>query len=153
MSLADFAIDRKFDIILCMYDSINHLEEYQDWINTFGCAYNHLNPGGVFIFDMNTMEKLDHLARSTGSMQHADGVYVFTRISRMNEHTVNWSDKIFTKVRDNLYELTEDTITETAFPLPQVRKNLEEVFDRVHIRTHEEDPTLARGRAFFSCQA
>jgi ubiquinone/menaquinone biosynthesis C-methylase UbiE len=62
MDMSAFELDKTYDAILCMYDSINHLLEYDDWIGTFNSVRRHLNPGGIFVFDMNTLARLDHKA-------------------------------------------------------------------------------------------
>lgn len=57
-SMVDFSIDEKFDVILCVFDSINHLLDFEDWKKMFANVRKHLNPKGLFIFDINTQEKL-----------------------------------------------------------------------------------------------
>jgi len=110
MDMADFYLERNFDIVLCMYDAINHLLEYEDWIKTFRCVRNHLNTGGVFIFDMTMLEKLNRLSQAAGLMQQTDDVYLSVKVTKMSENVANWNVKIFKRVRDNLYELNEDNI-------------------------------------------
>lgn len=44
-------LGRKFDVLTCMFSAMNYnttLEEFEVTLNNF---YNHLNPGGVIIFD------------------------------------------------------------------------------------------------------
>lgn len=57
-NMVDFSIDKKFDVILCVFDSINHLIEFEDWKKMFVNVKKHLSPNGLFIFDINTQEKL-----------------------------------------------------------------------------------------------
>lgn len=48
----------KFDLISCNHDVVNMLPTLEDWGNFFKNIYNHLNNGGLFIFDYYTKRKL-----------------------------------------------------------------------------------------------
>ena len=59
------AVGIRFDIITCMYDSLNYLLEPEDLQNAFTRIKSSLNTQSVFIFDMNTYEGLkDHWNRT-----------------------------------------------------------------------------------------
>jgi SAM-dependent methyltransferase len=62
--MTKFSIPRKFDAILCVYDSINHLKNFSDWRKVFARSKFHLNKNGVFIFDVNTEHKLKSFSES-----------------------------------------------------------------------------------------
>lgn len=58
LNMIDFKLDKKFDIILCICDSINYLNN--DELKTmFENVYNHLNDGGTFLFDMHSMKRIE----------------------------------------------------------------------------------------------
>jgi ubiquinone/menaquinone biosynthesis C-methylase UbiE len=42
------------DLATCFFDSINYLLSYQDLVSTFARVAWALNPGGLFVFDINT---------------------------------------------------------------------------------------------------
>ncbi len=44
-------LEGQFDVVLCNYNSICHLLDFNDWKLTFENAYNHLFSGGLFIYD------------------------------------------------------------------------------------------------------
>ncbi|MFH1653985.1 MAG: class I SAM-dependent methyltransferase [Pseudomonadota bacterium] len=44
-------VGKKFDSILCLFSSINYLILYDDIKETFLRVSQHLNPGGLFVFD------------------------------------------------------------------------------------------------------
>ena len=60
-NMVDFKIDARFDVICCVFDSINHVRNFSEWKRVFARARQHLSPGGVFIFDINTQRKLERL--------------------------------------------------------------------------------------------
>ena len=45
------------DAVVCCLDSINYLPEYGDVCRTFDSVSRFLNPGGLFIFDVNTKKR------------------------------------------------------------------------------------------------
>ncbi len=58
LNMIDFKLDKKFDIILCICDSINYLNN--DELKTmFENVYNHLNDGGTFLFDMHSTKRIE----------------------------------------------------------------------------------------------
>lgn len=50
------ALGRRFDVVSCFYDSLNYLLRKSDLQAAFRRARRHLEPGGVFVFDINTLE-------------------------------------------------------------------------------------------------
>lgn len=56
----------QFDLVTCWYDSLNYLTEPRDLSRTFAGVVRALKPGGVFIFDMNTVYGLATAWREAG---------------------------------------------------------------------------------------
>ena len=44
--------------VICLLDSLNYITEEKDLMETFRLVHNYLDPGGLFIFDINTAYKL-----------------------------------------------------------------------------------------------
>ena len=58
-----FRLPKRFDVICCVFDSINHILSFADWKKLFANVRRHLSDSGIFIFDINTQKKLDrHIA-------------------------------------------------------------------------------------------
>jgi len=152
MDMAAFNLDRKYDIVLCMFDSLNHLIEYEQWTKTFRCVRNHLTSAGVFLFDINTMERLDRLAQIPGLVEEKGDLYLIMRVTKASQNVANWNVKIFRLVKDNLYEFSEDNIQEASFSLDRIISDLEKSFSKVHVHTIEGGPNTLKGRVFFVCQ-
>ena len=60
--ITTFNSDKKYDCIICLYDTINHITSFSGWKSLFLKVNEHLNDGGLFIFDINTLEKLNYMA-------------------------------------------------------------------------------------------
>jgi SAM-dependent methyltransferase len=140
--MRDVRLGERFDAVLCLYDSINHLPALEDWERVFDTALAHLAPGGVFVFDMNTEDRLDWLAgRPAIALDFgAANVAVIDVTGRWD-----WELRIFEQVGANEYRLYQETIVEHAFPVEDVRAALGRRFASVEV---EDD----RGRLWFTCR-
>ncbi len=56
--LAKLYLPRGVDLAVCALDSLDYITEPMDCAAAIGRVYRALNPGGIFIFDVNTPEKL-----------------------------------------------------------------------------------------------
>lgn len=54
-------IGKKFNLITCSLDSINYILDKRDVKSLFKRVYSHLEEGGLFIFDINTIYKLEEI--------------------------------------------------------------------------------------------
>lgn len=58
LNMTNYHLDKKFDLVLCVCDSINYLEE-DELDSFFKCAYEHLNNNGRLVFDMHHKARID----------------------------------------------------------------------------------------------
>ncbi len=56
--LQELRLPRGVDLAVCALDSLDYITDPEDCREAIRRAYKALNPGGVFIFDVNTPEKL-----------------------------------------------------------------------------------------------
>jgi SAM-dependent methyltransferase len=54
--LTEFAFHEHFDVIICVYDTLNHLPTFDAWQATFLRVADHLATDGLFLFEVNTIE-------------------------------------------------------------------------------------------------
>lgn len=57
---AAISLPRTFDAAVSLFDSLNYILDEQDLKRAFAAVARHLNPGGLFIFDVNTVFALSH---------------------------------------------------------------------------------------------
>ena len=57
-SMQELELPEPVDAVVCTLDSLNYLTEPEDCRETIRRVYDALAPGGVFVFDVNTPEKL-----------------------------------------------------------------------------------------------
>ncbi len=73
--MPEFELFGTVDAVLCLLDSINYVTEKEDVLQTFKLVHNYLNPGGLFIFDVNTPYKLKNVLAGNTFCGEGDGVF------------------------------------------------------------------------------
>lgn len=148
-----FAVPRSFDVILCVYDSINHLSNFNDWRKVFARVKHHLNERGLFIFDVNTEYKLKTLAESPAWVLEFDRNYLAMNVQGRPHSLTNWNVKVFENLGADKYQLYEENIQEKAFPADKIRIALSRYFGRVAAFDPQgKRPTNKASKIFFVCQ-
>lgn len=59
--ITEFELYGTVDAVLCLLDSVNHITDADDLKKVFKLVKNYLNPGGLFIFDINTKYKFENV--------------------------------------------------------------------------------------------
>lgn len=73
--MEEFELYGTVDAIVCMLDSINYILDYENLVKTFKLVKNYLNPGGVFVFDVNTRYKLENILAGNVFCGESDNAY------------------------------------------------------------------------------
>ena len=145
--MINFKLDISFDVILCIFDSINHVINYKDWQKIFKNVKNHLNDKGIFIFDINTIEKLNKIINYSCLVKEFNRNMMIMKIKKIGENLTNWNVKFFEKINENNYKLFEENIKEISFGKHIILKDLNNYFNEVKIHEIESG-----GRIFFTCR-
>jgi len=54
--IRSFALGREFDVVTCLFDSLNYVTKLGEVARVFRNVRRHLADGGLFAFDVNTLE-------------------------------------------------------------------------------------------------
>lgn len=84
-NLRDFRLPRGVDLAVCALDSLDYITDPADCAMAIRQVYRALNPGGIFIFDVNTPEKLRAMDGQV-FLDEDDDVYCVWR-GEFNEET------------------------------------------------------------------
>ena len=57
--MQNLMFDGKYDLVVSSCDSINYILKEEELEKLFKWVYEHLNEGGLFIFDMNSIYKFE----------------------------------------------------------------------------------------------
>jgi len=131
--MESFHVNSFFDTIICIYDSINHLKKISDWDRTFKRVKKHLKQGGVFIFDMNTLRKLNDLSNKPTTVSYFEDNIMLLKVTKEKPSIFNWNLKIFEEYKKEKNRLHEENIKETSFPIKKIKKILSNYFSNISI--------------------
>lgn len=148
--MVDFQINQRFDVIFCVFDSINHVRRFSDWEKVFVRVRRHLSAGGCFIFDINTQRKLDrHIAEPPWVHRFGRNLLIIDVTSLANRGS-NWNIKVFEHVAHTRYVLHEEDIIEVSFPLQKIVSALRSHFTNVRVvDPNRRRPAAKSERLFF----
>lgn len=108
-------------VSLC--DSMNYLTEYEDLVTVLQLVNNYLDPGGVFIFDLNTIYKYEQvIGDSTIAENREDCSFIwendYDSDSRINEYDLT----LFVREEGDRYRRYEETHFQRAYGLEEIRR-------------------------------
>jgi len=147
------ALGESFDVVLCSYDSINHLLDFGHWEAVFDRAREHVGEEGLFIFDINTEIRLAALAAQPASPHwFGDGDLLLLDVRDAGHGVVIWDIRIFERVEGSTYRLHDEGIAEVSFPAEQVTASLRNRFSRIRVYDERRTrPTSRSERLHFVC--
>lgn len=112
--------------IVSVCDSMNYILEEEELLEVFRLVNNYLDPGGVFIFDMNTLYKYQTvIADATIAENRDEGSFIwenyFDEESGINEYVLT----LFLQEKDDLYRKYEEFHYQKAYDYHRVIELLE----------------------------
>jgi SAM-dependent methyltransferase len=127
--ITEVSLGERFDVVLCVFDTLNHLPSFAAWQAMFDRVHEHLADDGLFIFDVNTVGRLSRLGMSTAYAEDF-GEHMFTMTVRDDHDGLSdWEVRVFERQPDGSFTLHSEHIPELAVPLQQIRAALEPNFE------------------------
>ncbi len=113
--------------IVSICDSMNYLMEYEDLVQVLRLANNYLDPGGVFIFDLNTMYKYrELLGEQTIAENRDEGSFIWENYFDEEELVNEYDLTLFIREEDGRFQKYEETHYQRAYDLETVKQAVEE---------------------------
>ena len=151
-NMVNFRLRQRFDVICCVFDSLNHVASFTQWKYLFNNVHRHLADEGVLIFDINTQKKLNrHIAEPAWVHKFGENILIM-KVTKTNGGS-NWNIKVFERTGRNRYLLHEENIHEVSFPLRKIIRALRVRFSSVEIiDTDRKRPSTESERLYFVCK-
>lgn len=150
--MTSFSLGQRFDVIACIFDSLNHVLDFDRWQSVFDLVHDHLAEDGLFVFDVNTIGELRRLGDDPPWVYDFDGNVVIMDVF-FDNGTTEWDVRIFENVGESQFLLHHEHIGELAVALARIRAALEPRF--VILEEQDEDglvPTDDSAKAHFACR-
>jgi SAM-dependent methyltransferase len=151
--MTSFRLDARFDVIVCAYQGLNHLLSLAAWQSSFDCACDHLNDGGLFVFDIATVRHLEEMASVPRMVQEFAGHYLLIRVRTTDGMVFDWHIEVYELQPDGRYRLLTQTIALRSFPLADIREALRARFTGIEIIGDGNSAvTQNEDRIWFACR-
>jgi SAM-dependent methyltransferase len=157
-----FSLGARYDVVICVFDTLNHLPRLAGWRAMFDRVHEHLADRGLFVFDVNTTERLRRLWRGPAfasdfgehsmimDVQPASSGEPGSAGHGASELSL-WTVKIFERIDGDTFRLHEERIPELGVPLATIREALAPHFDLLDATGLDGEPASDESsRAFFA---
>ena len=113
--------------VVSVCDSMNYLLEEDDLLEVFQRVNEYLEPGGVFLFDLNTKYKYDTLLGETTICENRpEGSFIWENYYDAEEQINEYDLTLFIQEKENLYRKFEETHYQRGYSMEKIRTLLEE---------------------------
>lgn len=112
--------------VVSVCDSMNYIMEEEELYQVFSLVNNYLDPGGLFVFDLNTMYKYEKLlAENTICETREEGSFIWENYYDSKERVNEYDLTLFIREEGDLYRKYEETHFQRAYSIQKVKELLE----------------------------
>lgn len=103
------------DACICALDSLNHVTSPEDVLQIFRRVAAFLEPGGLFVFDVNTPYKHEHILSGQTFIYDYDEVYCSWQNSECHDGIIDITLDLFSLEEDGTYYRETEEFSERAY--------------------------------------
>lgn len=153
--MREFELYGTVDFIVSSLDCVNYITDKRDLLKVMKLANNYLNPGGLFIFDINTPYKLENVIGNNTFILENDDVFC----SWQNEYdkkrkTVDFYLTFFCE-NNGIYQRFDEEHSERIYSIEEIKALIEGAGMRllnIYNDLSFKAPTAKSERVFFVAQ-
>lgn len=113
--------------VICLCDSLNYLLEEEELRETFRLVNNYLDPGGLFLFDFNTVYKYETVIGDSVIAENRDECsFIWENYYEENDQINEYDLTIFVKQENDLFRKFTETHLQRGYTLPVIKRLVEE---------------------------
>ncbi len=153
--MREFELYGTVDFIVSSLDCINYITDKRELLKVMKLVNNYLNPGGLFVFDINTQYKLENIIGNNTFILENEKTFC----SWQNEYdkkrkTVDFYLTFFTE-EEGVYHRFDEVHSERAYSIDEIKSVIEAAGMRllsVYDGLTFKKPTSKSERVFFVAQ-
>ena len=112
--------------VISICDSMNYIVEEEELLKVFSLVNNYLDPGGIFLFDLNTLYKYrEILGEQTICENREEGSFIWENYyddtTQVNEYDLT----LFIREEDHRYRKYEETHFQRGYELDKIKELIE----------------------------
>lgn len=124
--MREFELYGTVDCVLCLCDSINYITDEDDLLMVFKLVNNYLEPGGLFVFDINTIYKFKNvLADNSYSQTTETAAYTWENYYDETEGINEFYTNFFIENPGGTYDRYEEYHYERGYTAEKIAELLE----------------------------
>ena len=139
--------------VVSICDSMNYIMSAEELLEVFRLVNNYLDPGGIFLFDMNTVYKYrELLGDATIAENREDCSFIWENTWYEEEQANEYDLTIFERAESGLFRKYTETHFQRAYEIGEVKRLLQEAgmeFVAVYDAFTEEAPRKDSERVYF----
>lgn len=113
--------------VVSICDSMNYILETEELTEVFRLVNNYLDPGGIFIFDLNTVYKYEAiLGESTIAENREESSFIWDNFYDSETGINEYDLSLFMKEADGRYRRYDETHYQRAYTLEEIKESLKQ---------------------------
>jgi len=144
-SMTELDLYGTIEACICSLDSVNYVTDINDLDRAFSLVSLFTEPGGIFIFDVNTPEKLEGLDQTAYTRECDEAFCVYQADYSFEEKLLTYTIDIFER-KGKLYSRSQEYHMERAYTTDE----LFALLSKNGFVNIKEYPSHEKGRIFFS---
>ncbi|OGT29729.1 MAG: hypothetical protein A3E87_08765 [Gammaproteobacteria bacterium RIFCSPHIGHO2_12_FULL_35_23] len=152
--MVELNLNKKFDVIICLFASLNHVLQFSQWEKFFARVKDHLNAGGVFIVDILTELCLYNMVLNSPLITRSGKLISIGDISMAGEGQEGtvWRIKGYEVTRHDQRLLFASKVSQVSFAPERIEKGLLNHFSSVIVEDPEQEEVNERSELlYFIC--
>ena len=146
-------VEDSFDAAVISIDSLNYVIKQQDVMETFRRIYGALTTGGVLLFDVHSLCKMDEIfLEGPFVFDNRSISYIWQTAPGDEIHSIYSELAFFVRQEDGSYQRFDEVHMQRSFAIPEYVQMLEEAgfhIERIFADWEDEAPEEESERIFF----
>lgn len=150
--MRDFELYGTVRAVVSVCDSMNYITEEEDLLQVFRLVNNYLDPGGMFLFDLNTLYKYEEvLGECTIAENRDECSFIWENYYDPEEQINEYDLTLFIEEEEDLYRKYEEVHYQRAYELSRIEALIREAgmeLVAVYDAFTEEEPAADSERVY-----
>ncbi len=134
--IKNFKFEEGFHIIICAFDTINHLKSIKEWESLFKSTSKNLLKGGLFLFDFNSIKGFE-ISSNKVKFKKVGEDFIIMRSEKQGQNCI-WTVDIFKRKTGNTFIRKEIFIKERSYDNNIVLSKVKKYFRKVGFQENQD---------------
>lgn len=123
--MTEFELYGTVSTVVSTLDCVNYVTDENELLKVFKLVNNYLDPKGLFIFDINSPYKLEHILGDNTYVSDEEGIFYTWQNSYDKKNKICTFDLTFFEKEGDAYYRSDETHYERAYSISEITEMLE----------------------------